>query len=254
MDKQQISVRIPCSKHTSEFIQRVSTDVSASQHLFCLECVLQQTQEGTISSSTLKNIPDFVEMAAQFYSQHKQASTANATSDVPDEYIGLLSKQADAIEALSSHIADEKKKVELEFDALIHDVLQTLTDKKNKYMHNLDQQLLNLRYWYTSFAKRIKKTYPTPDDIPTLYPSRDDLVTKVQKITNDIQLTAFIRGIKDDIHEVNKPDRNERLSLDETRKKELSELSKQLSQLEYTRPIYEMKDYNRSDIVEKLKH
>ena len=109
MDKQQISVRIPCSKHSSEFIQRVSTDVNASQHLFCLECVLQQTQDGAISSSTLKNIPDFVDMAAQFYSQHKQASTAN-TSDVPDEYIGLLSKQADAIEALSGHIADEKKK------------------------------------------------------------------------------------------------------------------------------------------------
>ena len=146
-----------------------------------------------------------------------------------------------------------RRKVEIEFDALIQSVLQMLTDKKNKYMHNLDQQLLNLRYWYTSFAKRIKKTYPTLDDIPTLYTHpRDDLVNKVQKITNDIQLTAFIRGIKDDIHEVNKPDRNERLSLDETRKKELSELSKQLSQLEHTRPIYEMKDYNRGDLVEKL--
>ena len=251
MDKQQISVRIPCSKHTSEFIQRVSTDVNASQHLFCLECVLQQTLNGEISSSTLKNIPDFIDMAAQFYSQHKLATT-NSSPDVPDEYVGLLSKQADVLEALSDHIADEKKRVETEFDGLIHDVLQTLTENKNKYMHSLDQQLLNLRYWYTSFAKRIKKTYPTANDIPILYPSRDDLISKVQKITNDIQLTAFIRSIKDDIHEVNKPDRNERLSLDETRKKELSELSKELSQLEHTRPIYEMKDYNRGDLVQQL--
>ena len=174
-----------------------------------------------------------------------EASTTNV-SDVPDEYIGLLSKQADVIEALISHIADEKKKVELEFDALIHDVLQTLTNKKNKYMHNLDQQLFNLRYWYTWFAKRIKKTYPT------LYPSRDDLVSKVQNITNDIQLTAFIRGIKDDIHEVNKPDRDERLSIDEIRKKELSELFKQLSQMEHRRPTHEMKGYNRADLVQKL--
>ena len=119
-------------------------------------------------------------------------------------------------------------------------------------MHALDQQLLNLRYWYTSFAKKIKKTYPTPDDIPVLYPSRDDLVTKVQKIINDTQLTAFVRGIKDDIYEVNKPERNERLSLEEVRKKELSELAKQLSELECLRPVYEMKDYNRCEFVQNL--
>ena len=130
MDRQQISIRIPCSKHTSQFIQRVSTDVSASQHLFCLEYVLQQTQEDTISSSTLKNIPEFVDMAAQFYLQHKQASTPN-TSDVPDEYIGLLSKQGDIIKTLKNNIADVKKKVELGFD-----VLQMLTNKESKYMHN----------------------------------------------------------------------------------------------------------------------
>ena len=131
-------------------------------------------------------------------------------------------------------------------------MLQMLTDKKDKYIHNLDQQLFNLRYWYTSFAKKIKKTYPTPDDILTLFPSRDDLVNKVQNITNDIQLAAFIRGIKDDIQEVDKADRNERLSLYEIRKRELSELSKQLSQLEHTRPKYKMNYYNRGDVIQKL--
>ena len=250
MDKQPITIRIPCSRHTSEHIQRVSTDANASQHLFCLECVLQQTQEAGPIGSGLKTIPDFIDTAAQFYSQHKHATTS--ASDVPDEYIGLLSKQSEAIETLSNHIASQKNIVESEFDALIRDVLQLLTDQKNKHLHALDQQLLNLRYWYTSFAKKVKKTYPTPDDIPTLYPSRDDLVNKVQKITNDTQLTAFIRGIKDDIHEVNKPMRNERLSLEETRKKELSELAKQLSEVEHRRPVYEMKDYNRSELVEKL--
>ena len=224
MDNQQINVRIPCSKHTSEFIQRISTDVNVSQDLFCLECVLQQTQEGKTSSSNLKNIPDFIEMAAQFYLQRKSAITS-CSSDVPGEYIGLLSRQEDVLEALSEHIAGEKRKVELEFDGLIHDILRILTDKKNKYMHSLDQQLLNMRYWYTSFAKKIKKTYPTVDNSPILCPSRDDLVNKVQEITNATQLTAFIRGIKDDIHEVSKPNRNERLSLDETRKSDLSELS-----------------------------
>ena len=250
MDKQPITIRIPCSRHTSEHIQRVSTDANASQHLFCVECVLQQTQEAGPIASGLKTIPDFVDIAAQFYSQHKRATSS--TSDVPGEYIGLLSKQSEAIEALSSHIASQKNTVESEFDALIRDVLQLLTDQKNKHLHALDQQLLNLRYWYTSFAKKIKKTYPTLDDIPTLYPSRDDLVTKLQKITNDTQLTAFIRGIKDDIHEVNKPGRNERLTLEETRKRELSELAKQLSEIEHRRPVYEMKEYSRSELVEKL--
>ena len=249
MDKQQIIVRVPCSRHISEHIQRVSTDIEASQHLFCLECVLQQTQEGG-SLGSLKTIPDFIDIAAQFYSQHKQATPS--ASDVPDEYIGILSKQSDIIEAFNIHIANQKNIIESEFDALIHDVLQLLTNQKKKYMHALDQQLLNLRYWYTSFAKKIKKTYPTPEDISILYPSREDLVTKVQKITNDTQLTAFIRGIKDDIYEVNKPERNERLSLEEVRKKELSELVKQISELESLRPIYEMKDYNRSEFVQKI--
>ena len=90
------------------------------------------------------------------------------------------------------------------------------------------------------------------DDVPILYPSRDDLVNRLQKITNDIQLIVFIRGIKDDLHEVNQPDSNERISFDEIKKKELSELSKQLSRLEHTRPMYQIKDYNRSDLVQKL--
>ena len=251
MDKKHINIHVPCSRHTSEHIQRVSTDVNASQHLFCLECVLHQTQKLVLPSSKLKTIPDFIDMAAQFYSQHKDTTTSSSASDIPDEFISLLSKQADVLETLSIHITEEKKKVEVEFDALIHDVLQLLTDKKNSYMQVLDQQLLNLRYWYISFARKIKKAYPTPEDIVTLYPSRDDLVNKAQKITNDTQLTAFVRGINEDIYEVNKPDQNERLTLQEARKKELSELSKQLSELDHTRPAYKMEDYSRSELVKK---
>ena len=42
-------------------------------------------------------------------------------------------------------------------------------------------------------------------------------------------------------------------SLEELRKKELSEISKQLSQLEHVRPVYDLKDYSHTDLLDKLK-
>ena len=250
MDKQPISIRIPCPRHTSEFIQRVNTDVNASQHLYCLECILHQQEDAHTLAPTLKPISEFVEAAAQFYAQHK--NTATFSSDVPDEYFGLLSKQTEVLDSLSSHIVNQKKRVESEFDMLIQGVLQTLTSKKNEYLYSLDQQLSNLRYWYTSFAKQIKKAYPTPEDIPHLYPSRDDLIGKLQKITNDIQLTALMRGLKEDMNEQKRFGQNERLSLEEIRKKELSEIAHKLSQLEHVKPIYDMTHYNQGDTVSTL--
>ena len=141
MEEQPITIRIPCPRHTSEFIQRVNTNVNASQHLYCFECILQQQEDVHSLTPTLKPISEFLEAAAQFYDQHRD--TLTLASGIPDQYFGLLSKQAKVLDDLSNHIETQKETIESEFDALINDVLQTLKKKKkNDYLYRLDQQLL----------------------------------------------------------------------------------------------------------------
>ena len=73
------------------------------------------------------------------------------------------------------------------------------------------------------------------------------------KITNDIQLTEFIRGLKEDIDEQMKLDQNERLNLEEIRKEDLSKLAGKLTQLVYLKPGYDMRKYSRVSLVSKLR-
>ena len=74
-----------------------------------------------------------------------------------------------------------------------------------------------------------------------------------QKITDNTQLTAFLRGLKEDMNKHTKSARSERLSLEEIREKELSEVSKRLSQHDNVRPVYDLKDYSHPDVLDKLK-
>ena len=247
MDKQHIAIQIPCTKHPTEHIQRVAADVNTSHHLFCFDCILQQQQE---SSSPLKSFSEFISTAAQFYSQHKE--TIIPASNIPDEYTNLLSRQKDVIEGLDTHISNEKKKIGSFFDVLISGGVQYLNSQKNNHLDELDKQSANLRYWYTYFTRQIKKTYPTPENIPQLFPSQEDLITKLNGITNTTELTEFVRGINEDMNEYSKNETKERSTIEDIRQRELFELAKQLSSLEHLRPSYDMKDSNPNKPIDKL--
>jgi len=125
-----------------------------------------------------------------------------------------------------------------------------ISEKKNEYLYELDQQLFNLRYWYIFFDKQIKKTYPTEEDIPFLFPSKEDLVTKLGKITNATQLMAFARNLKEDLNE-------QKLGigagLEGGRKTYLSTLSKELLKLDNLRPKYQQGDLEMSGFKTEIK-
>jgi len=247
MESQKITVRINCPIHTSEIIQRVAMDPHTTQQLYCLECILSQEDAAALSPS-LKTIPDLVETAAAFYAQNK--NSIRVGEQVPFEYVDLLSGQAEKLEQLSKHIEDEKKKATHVFDTIMQDTVKMISEKKNEYLYELDQQLFNLRYWYIFFDKQIKKTYPTEEDIPFLFPSKEDLVNKLGKITNATQLMAFARNLKEDLNE-------QKLGigsgLEGGRKTYLSTLSKELLKLDNLRPKYQQGDLEMSGFKTEIK-
>ncbi len=144
------------------------------------------------------------------------------------------------LESLRKHVEDEKKKVSHVFDSLMQDVVKIISEKKNEYLHGLDQQLFNLRYWYISFDKQIKKAYPTEEDIPFLFPSQEDLANKLGKITNATQLMAFVRNLKEDLNEQKFSIRSIR-SLEEDKNAYLKKLSLNLAEVAKSKPFYQQK-------------
>jgi len=158
-------VQIPCPLHPNEFIQRANIEITSGQQLFCLECILSNEDAASLSSK-LKTIPDLIDTAANFYARNKQS--IDLGSQIPNEYLDLVGGQAEKLEKLSKHIEYEKKKVSDIFDTVMKDTVKMISEKKNEYLNNLDQQLFNLRYWYIFFDKQLKKGFPAEEDIPFL--------------------------------------------------------------------------------------
>jgi len=77
-----------------------------------------------------------------------------------------------------------------------------LKDKKEEYLKILDKQLANYRCNYIYFEKQSRKLYPQENEKETnLYPSKQEIITKLGKITNSTQLLAFVKNIKQDLNE-----------------------------------------------------
>jgi hypothetical protein len=249
MEGQKITVRIHCPIHDSEVIQRVAMDPYASQQLYCLECILSQ-EDSTSLSPSLKTLPDLLETAATFYAQNR--NNVRMGEQVPPEYLDLLGSQGEKLEQLSKHIEDEKKKASNIFDIIMQDMVKMISEKKNEYLYELDQQLFNLRYWYIFFDKQIKKTYPSEEDIPFLYPTKEDLVTKLGKITNATQLMAFVRNLKEDLNE-QKLGIGASLGLEGGRKTYLNNISKELIKLDNIKPKYAQGELELSGLKSEMK-
>jgi len=198
MEDENISVNIKCPIHPLENIQRVTVELNPAQELYCLECIVSQ-DDPTELASALKPISDLIETASVFYTQNK--SSLKTGEQAPQRYQEIAASQNEKLEKLSQHIQDEKKKMSLMFDTIMQEVVKMISEKKNEYLHELDKQLFNLRYWYIFFDKQLKKTYPSEEDIPFLFPSKEELVQKLGKMTNATQLMAFVRNLKEDVNE-----------------------------------------------------
>ena len=250
MESQQISLKIPCPIHTTEFVQRVHTEVGAEQQLYCLECVL--SNEDITLSSNLKTIPDLIDTAANFYARNKQS--LNLGSQVPAEYLELVSGQGEKLEQLSKHIELEKKKVSDIFDSIMKDTVKMISEKKNEYLNSLDQQLFNLRYWYIFFDKQLKKAFPSEEDIPFLFPTKEDLMGKLGKITNATQLTAFVRNLKEDLNEQHIL-AGSNMNIERGRQTYIQNLSKELLEVQDIKPYFaEDEEFNFSNFKSELQN
>lgn len=235
METQTIPIQISCPIHPSDYIQRINIEANSTQHLYCVECLLQQADP--TSSPNFKGFQDFIDIAEIFYNQNK--ITVSGPSEIKPEYQELLSHQNEKLEQLTVHIQEEKKRIEIIFDTLSQDFLKIINEKRNRYIDKLDQQLFKLNYWYIYFDKQIKKTYPTQEDILTLFPSRESLDNQLHTIVDYTHLMAFVRNIKDDLNEhklgLTLGDENSQ----ESRKSYLEGISKELATVENLKPRLE---------------
>jgi len=227
METETTSLQIPCPFHPSEMIQRVAMDKNADHDVYCLECVLQQKSNPKRASQTLKPISEFIDTAISLYA--KKRENANFADQVPCEMTEILTRQPEKLEALTQHIEEEKKRVSEVFDLISEELLKIIEEKKAEAFSQLDQQTSNLRFWYLSFDKELKKAYPTAQDIPVLYPTREDLLNKLTNITNATQLSALVKDIRDDINEA---------PIDLKRKATMNIMSKQLLEIAEMRSSY----------------
>jgi len=238
-----MEVKIPCPIHTSEFIQRVNTDINAAQKLYCLECILQQEKKASFIPSNFKTIPELIELAANFYKVNKNLSSSH--SQIPSEYVKLMSQRTENLEKLSQHIEEEKNKVIHVFNLISQDFLRVLTEKKNQCVNALDQQLANLHFRYIHFDKQLKKVYFSEENTSFLFPSKEELTKKLEEIANSNQLSVFVRNLTDDLNEQDK-------QTEKNWKFEIETLSKNLTEIQDLTPSYEKGELDIASFMHEI--
>jgi hypothetical protein len=217
---------IYCPLHPKEAVKRIDIEFGAEKELFCIECLLQITNPVAMSSQ-LKSVDDFVDMAASYYASNRKRCSDSI--DTPEEFLEILEKQTENLEVLSKHVEEEKKRVDLKFDEITKDVFKMINLKRDEYFHMLDKQLFNYRYGFIFFEKQLRKAFPKEDDAG-LYPTKEELFTKLGKLQNATQMMAFVKNIKEDLNE-NKLFSNEdgnNMSHDEARKYLIKTISTKL--------------------------
>ena len=224
--------------------------MDCTQHLYCLECILQNPIPTGVPP-TLKTVNDLVNQVADYYAQCKES--VKRTPEVPDQFTNVLVNQNEKLEELSKHIEEQKKHVEYSFDELSQNIMSFLDVKKKEYLNELDKQLFNLRYWYIYLDKQIKKTYPTPDEVNFLFPTKEELHSKLQKLTNITQLTALVINLKEDLVE-SQSVRPLTQTPEAARKAQLLVLGRKLASMELKRPHFACEeDYDITKLREEIK-
>ena len=152
MQGQSLNPQILCPAHPSECLTRIDIDHKAFKQLYCLECVLQ-TNEDVSLRSCLKSIPEFLDIATHFYSS--QANNTPISISKPSEAItSPLSNHQNILDDLTSHISQEKDKIEKYFNNILQELLNFIDEKKRSYLDDLDKKIVNFRDWYARFDRQ----------------------------------------------------------------------------------------------------
>jgi hypothetical protein len=226
------NIAIKCPLHPKESIKRIDLEFGAEKELYCIECLVSVDNPVQLGAR-LKPLEDFIEMAARYYNENFKKTQED--HETPDEYIEVLGKQSENLETLAKHIEDEKKKVQLKFDDITKELLKMITAKRDEYFHLLDQQLFNYRYGYIFYEKQLRKAFPKAEDA-SLYPSKEELLTKLSKLQNSTQLMAFVKNVKEDLNESKLYETQDGLTADEARRFLIKNLTKKLEEIKSKSP------------------
>lgn len=248
----EINLSISCPLHPEETVERVCIDSSTDKEILCVECLLG-IDDPTALSQSLVRIGEFVDIAAKFYESSKKAIAE--PSEAPQEFVDLVEKQSENIEKIAKHIESQKKRIEERFNTLIEEFTKLCKQKKDEYITTLDKQLQNFRYNYIFFEKQLRKLYPKEaQEDASLYPSKEAIIAKLEKLTNSTQLLALVKNIKQDLNEAKYNPNNSQESQEEARKKVLSIISKSIqNNLQKLPQIITAANYSQDKLVKDLK-
>ena len=149
MEFQTTSVSIPCSIHPSETIQRVNIDINTPQKLCCFKCLLKE--EKHLTTLNFKTIPELLDVATNYFRENKP--TISFEPEVPKDYTKLISRKSENLGQLNLYIEEEKKKVVDIFNQMVQEINNQINEKKNNCLNLLNEQFLNLNYWFLYFEK-----------------------------------------------------------------------------------------------------
>jgi len=250
-DSKEIELNIACPDHPDEVIERISLDSSIEKEILCVECLLN-LDDLSASAQNLVTIDHFVDLAAKFYENSKKMISEPAQS--PQEYLDLVAKQGDNIEKVNKHIQKEKARIEERFNTIIEEFTKICKQKKEEYIALLDKQLMNYRYNYIYFEKQLRKVYPSENQSDVaLYPTKENLLEKLGKLTNSTQLLALVKNIKQDLNEA-KYNPNAQENQEENRKKHLEILEKAIQNQTNKLPsIVTAQNTNQDKVIAELK-
>ena len=116
MQRAKLPAHCLCPFHPFDVIQKITIDSHATKHLYCNQCIIEE--EVPTSQSHLLSIEEFLNLAAQSYSEAREK--AQTTPDPPIEYLNVLSKKAENLDKLTKHINRQKDHIEQAFTICIN--------------------------------------------------------------------------------------------------------------------------------------
>jgi len=250
-EEEVLELNIFCPDHPEELVHRICVNNNAEKEVLCVECLINSEDPKGLKAN-LMTANQFIKLASDFY--EKAEKTGTDPTQMPSECQNLLLKQAENIEKVSKHIEKEKRKIEERFKSLITEFTNLCNKKIEEYSTVLDKQLFNFRYNYIYFEKQLNKVYPQENqEEQVVYPTKEALTEKFQKVTNNIQLVTLIKNVKQDLKEANFNPLVPQESTEETRKKKLGELLKSIKNQTGQLPAYSSKNTSEESVLKGLK-
>jgi len=193
-----------CQDHPSEQITRVDPSQHSERDLYCTECIFNATDTQSLSKRVQK-LEVFLKELAELFAQNKPKIIEK--NQTPSELSILLEKRSEYLSMMTQNIELEKGKVQKVFDMISTATQEIITKKREEYLKNLDNQLVNFIHRFSSLESQILKAYPTSDSLNQLYPSLEQLTQRLQDTKGPSDLLTVIKDLKGDAFELKHPNR-----------------------------------------------